>query len=119
MKKFLLTMLTAMLCISMLAIGASAEGEKKISVVCVGNSITEHAPSAGIGWDNNWGMAASAAEKDYVHQLVASAPGNAYCICQVAEWEREYKNGSAKLSLFEKTDAFCVPENSLLHEFIG
>jgi len=69
MKKFLLTMLTAMLCISMLAIGASAEGEKKISVVCVGNSITEHAPSAGIGWDNNWGMAASAADKDYVSVL--------------------------------------------------
>ncbi len=69
MKKFLLAMLTALLCVSMLAIGASAEGEKKISVVCVGNSITEHAPSAGIGWDNNWGMAASSADKDYVSVL--------------------------------------------------
>ena len=69
MKKFLLVMLSAMLCVAMLAIGANAEGEKKISVVCVGNSITEHAPSLGIGWENNWGMAASSADKDYVSVL--------------------------------------------------
>ena len=65
MKKFLLTLLAVLLCVSMFAIGASAEGEKKISVLCVGNSITEHAPSLGIGWENNWGMAASEADKDY------------------------------------------------------
>jgi len=35
MKKFLLTMLTAMLCISMLAIGASAEGEKKMKRIII------------------------------------------------------------------------------------
>ncbi len=69
MKKFLLAMLTALLCAAMLAVGANAEGEKKISVVCVGNSITEHAPSPGIGWEHNWGMAASAPDKDYVSVL--------------------------------------------------
>ena len=69
MKKFLLVMLAAMLCVSMFAVVANAEGEKKINVVCVGNSITEHAPSPGIGWENNWGMAASSAEKDYVSVL--------------------------------------------------
>ena len=61
MKKFLFTML----CISMLIIGANAEGEKKISVLVVGNSITQHAPSESLGWYDNWGMAASAIDKDY------------------------------------------------------
>ncbi len=65
MKKFLLVMLAVLLCVSMFAIGANAEGEKKISVLCVGNSITLHAPSSGIGWEWNWGMAATEADKDY------------------------------------------------------
>jgi hypothetical protein len=42
----------------------------------LGNSITLHGPLASIGWSGNWGMAASAAEKDYVN-LVTS---------QLAEW---------------------------------
>ena len=50
MKKFLLVMLAAMLCVSMFTVVANAESEKKISVLCVGNSITLHAPSPGIGW---------------------------------------------------------------------
>ena len=62
MKKFLLVMLAALLCASMLAIGANAEGEKKISVLCVGNSITLHAPSPGIGWEWNWGIRGESAE---------------------------------------------------------
>ena len=39
-------------------------------VMFCGNSLTRHGPNADIGWTNNWGMAASAPERDYVHLLV-------------------------------------------------
>lgn len=65
MKKFLLVMLAVLLCVSAFAVVANAEGEKKISVLCVGNSITQHAPSSSIGWEYNWGMAATGLDKDY------------------------------------------------------
>ena len=40
-----------------------------IRVTFVGNSITLHGVKPDIGWNNAWGMAASAKEKDYVHVL--------------------------------------------------
>ena len=63
-------------------------------VLFVGNSITRHAPKADIGWHGDWGMAASALEKDYVHVtlrlLEESFEKVDFCVLNVADWERQY-----------------------------
>jgi len=46
---------------------AQAKAEGGLKVLFIGNSITLHGPLASIGWTNNWGMCASAPEKDFVH----------------------------------------------------
>lgn len=75
------------------------EGEG-IRVLFVGNSITRHGIAHEIGWHNDWGMAASSKDKDYVHRLITkinNVQKNAvYCICQVASWECGYKGGTEK-----------------------
>lgn len=79
-------------------------------IMLMGNSITLHGILHEIGWHNEWGMAASAKEKDYAHILMKEVrkldPDSALCICQVAEWERNYKNGSSVYSLFENARKF-------------
>lgn len=39
-------------------------------VLILGNSVTRHGPAPEIGWTGDWGMAASAKEKDFAHRLV-------------------------------------------------
>lgn len=62
-------------------------------ILFLGNSITLHGPSAKIGWAGNWGMAASAEEKDYVHVLLnriaKAAGGNPQVMVKnIARFER-------------------------------
>ena len=62
-----------------------------VRVLIVGNSITRHAPKADIGWPNDFGMAASSADKDYVHLLIKALGSRAYVgVRQCAEWERSF-----------------------------
>lgn len=79
-------------------------------ILFVGNSITLHGINPDIGWNGEWGMAASKQENDYVHRLMTAisekARDPAFCICQVAEWERQYQNGTAVLPLFENARHF-------------
>ena len=81
-----------------------------IRVMFVGNSLTLHGIRPQIGWYHEWGMAASAKDKDYVHLLETNIkqmdPNATFCICQVAEWERCYKEGSAILSQYEQARNF-------------
>ncbi|MGN0833188.1 MAG: SGNH/GDSL hydrolase family protein [Kiritimatiellia bacterium] len=68
------------------AFDATKQGPR---VLFVGNSITLHGPRPQIGWTNNWGMAASARDKDYVHllqqRIVAVQPEAQCCLLQVAD----------------------------------
>ena len=63
-------------------------------VLFFGNSITRHSPAPQLGWYGDWGMAASAREKDYVHLVLAGlepAHGRVdYCLAQAGAWERGY-----------------------------
>lgn len=63
-------------------------------IMFLGNSITLHEYKPSIGWHNEWGMAASAQEKDYVHILMSRikdvAPDAVCSVCQGGQWELHY-----------------------------
>ena len=86
------------------------EGNRGLRVMMAGNSITLHEPSESIGWHNQWGMAASAKEKDYVHVLKSHiqtmAPDATFCICQAYKWERDFANGKLAYPIYEDARNF-------------
>lgn len=63
-----------------------------IRILVIGNSITQHGASSSLGWNGTWGMAASAEDKDYVHQLIAKIK------TKTTDYEIMYRN----ISEFEK-----------------
>lgn len=67
----------------------------KIKILVVGNSITRHGPNKEIGWERDWGMAASEPEKDYVHLLYAMLTETGkdvfMRISQCADWEVNFR----------------------------
>ncbi len=87
--------------------GEDCEG---LRVLILGNSITRHGPNADIGWAHDWGMAASAEEKDYVHllmvKILAEQPKATFCVGQISGWERGFKEGSKQLPNYESARAF-------------
>ena len=79
-------------------------------ILVVGNSITRHGPNAEIGWGNrDWGMAASAPEKDFVHLLYSMLQSDGQDIfmrvSQCAEWERNFRDETI-LSNYDEDRAF-------------
>jgi lysophospholipase L1-like esterase len=76
MKTFLRIVVSLLLfagCIEQAISGETVAGGPRITrkVLFVGDSITLHPPSEPLGWKGNWGMASSAAEKDYAHLFYA------------------------------------------------
>jgi hypothetical protein len=63
-------------------------------VVVLGNSITYAPANPSIGWNGNWGMAASALDSDYVHiltrRLKASNAANELMSKNIAAFESEF-----------------------------
>jgi dienelactone hydrolase len=101
-------------------IASNSAGRK---ILFLGNSITRHPPKADIGWTNNFGMAASAMEKDYVHLLLKrftdAAGGKApeARIENAADFEREYATFPIAAKFKELADfkadtvILCIAEN--------
>jgi hypothetical protein len=74
---------------------ARRSGMKTNRILFLGNSITFHPPASNVGWAGNWGMAASAAEKDYVHLLVNSIDKSTgkkpdFRAVNIADFERQH-----------------------------
>ena len=76
-----------------------------LKIMFVGNSITLHKILPEIGWHNRCGMAASKKDNDYVHicmkEIQKHHSNASFCICQVCEWESNYKNGAETYHLYE------------------
>lgn len=72
-----LTVLSALtLAISLCASSALAAWQPVEKIAFVGDSITRHGPAPErLGWTGDWGMAATARDRDYVHRLVALIGG--------------------------------------------
>lgn len=78
--------------------------------VIIGNSITYHPPNAQLGWLYDWGMAASAANRDFVHlmeaELKAVNPNFQMLVSyDGAYFEGQYKNISDGIYKAFYTDA--------------
>lgn len=63
-------------------------------ILFVGNSITWHPVKEEIGWLNEWGMAASSKDNDFVHLLMKKVHDSGfkaeYKIAWAVAWERAY-----------------------------
>jgi hypothetical protein len=91
-------------------------------VLYLGNSITLHGPAPAIGWNGNWGMAASVKEKDYVSLLTADLAKAAGTrpeiqVRNIADFEREpvtfdiAKEFKAELAFAPDIVIFAIGEN--------
>jgi hypothetical protein len=70
---------------------------KASRILFLGNSITLHGSAPAIGWEGNWGMAASARDRDYVHLVVraisqAAGKEPETLVANISRFEREFES---------------------------
>lgn len=97
-------LITSVFCSAVMGEGLSIGRLRADKVLFLGNSITLHGPAPKIGWDCNWGMAASSREKDYVHLLLSritrAAGGEPKAkVRNIADFERNLGNFDLKEGL--------------------
>jgi hypothetical protein len=103
--------------ISMFPVTAAPEVKSSAvrRILFLGNSITLHGPKEDIGWTGNWGMAASSAEKDYVHLVTKTFNDHTGTtpeikVRNIADFERNYAtyDVDAQLKEFSEFDPDLV-----------
>lgn len=87
---------------------ASAQNSYR-KILFLGNSITKHGPKADIDWSGNWGMAASAEAKDYVHLVTKGLTEKQRTepealVKNIADFERAYAGYDIAMKLKEAVD---------------
>ncbi len=100
-------LLTSRISAAKAADGLKVGNLRVAKILFLGNSITVHGPAPAIGWTGNWGMAASARDKDYVHQLLARisrASGGTpkAMISNIADFERKLADFNIRKELKEE-----------------
>lgn len=83
-------------------------------ILFLGNSLTAHGPSPAIGWSGNWGMAASDANKDYVHQLAARLGGVEHTEVDLYPFETNFRTYN-----LESIDGYLLLQPDLIVLQIG
>ncbi|HMI08400.1 MAG TPA: SGNH/GDSL hydrolase family protein [Flavobacterium sp.] len=75
--------------------GGNDPQKKELKVLVVGNSITYHPPAPELGWNGDWGMAATAPDKDFeslLHKKLSDAGKYKiqFTARNIAYWENDF-----------------------------
>jgi len=100
-------------CISACQTKGQHETTTPLRVVVLGNSIVAHPPSEELGWEGDWGMAASARDSDFVHRLErrmqAVNPNVTLQYGSIAGFERAYwQYDLHELAAFRNPDILII-----------
>lgn len=83
---------------------------KSGGLLCIGHSLTKHAPAPELGWYSDCGMAASKKENDYVHllweKLKKDNPDIPLCIAKGAFFERNFVDADKILPNYKQARDF-------------
>jgi hypothetical protein len=115
MCSFYLSFITVSFIISsvLLSLATDEQGNKIKTVLILGNSIVLHSPKPEIGWNGEWGMAASVRDSDFVHLLIRDIHKKDSTVVvnfrNIADFERNFENYQ-----FSDLDSLINPDMLIL-----